>query len=86
LSLLPMPGRSLVLCAALASRCSCCMAVRRCLTTWACSAGRWMAGGRSGQNLVSRLAPGAREAFGEVAARVNGPDGTDADAVEQLRL
>ena len=39
-----------------------------------------------GQHLVNRLSPAAAERFGKVAARLAGPDPTDADALESLTL
>jgi proline iminopeptidase len=39
-----------------------------------------------GQHLVDRLSPAAAARFGEVAARLGGPDPTDADALESLTL
>jgi len=39
-----------------------------------------------GQHLVDRLSPAAAAQFGEVAARLGGPDPTDADALESLSL
>ena len=42
--------------------------------------------GELSQNLVARLPPEAEAPFGEVAARLDGPDPTEADALESLRL
>jgi pimeloyl-ACP methyl ester carboxylesterase len=39
-----------------------------------------------GQNLTARLLPAAQARFAEVAARLDGPDPTDADALESLTL
>jgi len=39
-----------------------------------------------GQHLAGRMSPGAAAQFGEVAARLAGPDPTDADALESLSL
>ena len=39
-----------------------------------------------GQHLAGRLSPAAAARFGEVAARLAGPDPTDADALESLSL
>jgi proline iminopeptidase len=39
-----------------------------------------------GRHLVDRLSPAAVAQFGEVAARLGGPDPTDADALESLSL
>lgn len=39
-----------------------------------------------GRNLEDRLSPAAAARFGEVAARLGGPDPTDADALESLTL
>jgi pimeloyl-ACP methyl ester carboxylesterase len=39
-----------------------------------------------GQRLRARLSPAAAAQFGEVTARLDGPDPTDADALESLRL
>lgn len=39
-----------------------------------------------GQNLRARLSPAAEARFAEVAARLDGPDPTDADALESLTL
>jgi len=39
-----------------------------------------------GQHLVDRMSPAAAGQFGEVAARLAGPDPTDADALESLSL
>ncbi len=39
-----------------------------------------------GQHLVDRMSPAATAQFGEVAARLAGPDPTDADALESLSL
>jgi pimeloyl-ACP methyl ester carboxylesterase len=39
-----------------------------------------------GQHLVERMTPAAVAQFGQVAARLGGPDPTDADALESLSL
>jgi proline iminopeptidase len=39
-----------------------------------------------GQHLAGRMSPSAAAQFGKVAARLAGPDATDADALESLSL